>query len=244
MSKPDLMALAEEERTDLLTLLEGLIDAGLPIVLVNGAIDGLAAASFSMNDVAAVELAVTHLAALGHTRIGLALGEPRYQPVVRRSAAFRAAMRRHMDQTMGDDELGALIECTAYSIEGGASAAVTLLDRGVTALVCGSDLMAIGAVEAARARGLRVPEDVSVIGSDDSNLIPYLSPPLTTVRQPAEAMGAAAADALVSYIAGQEPEFGEHLFLPDLVVRASTGPVGTAHSSTTRRGAPRTYPRG
>ena len=202
---------------------QALVDRGMPFVLLNGRVEGLAAASFSLDDRATVDLAVAHLAGLGHTRIGLAMGEPRYQPVVRRSEAFRAAMRREVDAALGDNDLDALIECTAYSIEGGAAAAEALIDRGVTALVCGSDLMAIGAVAAAQARGLRVPEDLSVIGSDDSNLIPYLNPPLTTVRQPAEEMGAAAADALVQLIAGEDIQLGDHLFAPELIVRSSTG---------------------
>jgi LacI family repressor for deo operon, udp, cdd, tsx, nupC, and nupG len=201
-----------------------LLDMGLPIVLVNGGVHGLATPSFSVDDTAVVDLAVEHLAALGHTRIGLAMGEPRYQPVIRRSAAFWAAMRRHAQRNQEDQPMEPLIECTEYSIEGGASAADLLLDQEATALICGSDVMAIGAIHAATARGLRVPDDVSIVGSDDSILMPYLSPALTTVRHPAEAMGAAAADALVSQIVGLETEVGEHLFAPELIVRSSTAP--------------------
>lgn len=202
---------------------QALVDRGLPIVLVNGALPGLAASSFSADDAATVELAVAHLAGLGHRRIGLAMGEPRYQPVVRRVAAFGAVMRARVDPALTDGELDTLTACTDYSIEGGSVAAAALLDRGVTALVCGSDPMAIGAVAAVQARGLRVPEDVSVVGSDDSILIPYLDPALTTVRQPADAMGAAAAEALANQIAGGDHAFREHLFPPELVIRSSTG---------------------
>jgi LacI family repressor for deo operon, udp, cdd, tsx, nupC, and nupG len=213
-----------------------LVAAGLPIVLVNGYLEGVAATFISADDTAAVEVAVGHLAQMRHRRIGLALGQPRYQPVVRRLAAFGDAMRRHVDPDLTSDQVGELVSCTVFTVEGGASAADTLLDRGVTAIVCGSDLMALGAIEAARRRGLRVPADVSVVGSDDSKLIQYANPPLTTVRQPVEAMGAAAASALVDQISGVPPMSSELLYRPELVVRGSTGgcpepaPGGRQHS--------------
>jgi len=97
-----------------------------------------------------------------------------------------------------------------------------LLDLGATAIVCGSDLMALGVITTARRRGLRVPEDLSVVGSDDSMLIQYTDPPLTTVRQPVVAMGTAAAGALVEQISGVPPMTSEMLFRPELVVRGTT----------------------
>ncbi|MGA9746752.1 MAG: substrate-binding domain-containing protein, partial [Nocardioides sp.] len=80
----------------------------------------------------------------------------------------------------------------------------------------------IGAITTARRRGLRVPEDVSVVGSDDSTLIQYTDPPLTTVRQPADAIGRAAAASLVDQISGVAPMTSEMLFRPELVVRSTT----------------------
>ena len=96
-----------------------------------------------------------------------------------------------------------LVECTAYTVEGGVVAAQRLLDRGVTGILCGSDVMALGVVRAARQAGLRVPEDVSVVGSDDSLLVEFTAPPLTTVRQPAAALAEAACRELVDQIAGR-----------------------------------------
>ena len=69
-----------------------------------------------------------------------------------------------------------LVECTAYTVEGGVVAAQRLLDRGVTGILCGSDVMALGVVRAVRQAGLRVPEDVSVVGSDDSLLVEFTAP--------------------------------------------------------------------
>jgi len=192
---------------------------GVPFVLVNGAVPGLAVPSLSCDDALAGQLAVQHLAGLGHRRIGFISGPDRYTPVQRRLAGFRLAMHRHVGPGTAD-----LIELTSFDIAGGQAAATRLLDRGATALVCGNDLMALGAIRAVRRHGLRVPEDVSVIGADDSPLMAYTDPALTTVRHPVLAIGAAAARALADRIKGRAHSTGEQLFDPELVIRASTGP--------------------
>ena len=101
-------------------------------------------------------------------------------------------------------------------------AAGQLLDREVTALVTGSDLMALGAIRAAHRRGLTVPRDLSVVGFDDSPLIAFTDPPLTTLRQPVAAMGNAAVRALVDEINGHAAPRSEYIFPAELVVRGST----------------------
>jgi len=194
---------------------------GLPIVLVNGYIDGVDAPFVSNDDVTSMDLAVTHLVAQGHRRIGLAVGPRRFVPVVRKIAGFRDAMRR---QLMTDD-VDTLIECSLFSVEGGAAAAERLVDAGCTAVICGSDLMALGAIRAVRGRGLTVPGDVSVVGYDDSPLIAFTDPPLTTVRQSVQAMGSAAVRALLDEISGVNAARAEYVFRPELVVRGSTGSV-------------------
>ena len=100
---------------------------------------------------------------------------------------------------------------------------VRLLESGCTAIVCGSDLMALGAIRAVRDAGRQVPRDVSVVGYDDSPLIAFTDPPLTTLRQPVQGMGEAAVRALVDEIAGQHAPRAEYVFRPELVVRGSTG---------------------
>jgi LacI family transcriptional regulator, repressor for deo operon, udp, cdd, tsx, nupC, and nupG len=85
--------------------------------------------------------------------------------------------------------------------------------------------MALGAIRAARRAGLSVPADVSVVGYDDSAFMNCTDPPLTTVRQPIEAMGQAAVALLIAQIGGQTPTSEELLFEPELVVRGSTGPM-------------------
>jgi len=196
-------------------------ERGLPIVLINGYLEGVDAPFISNDDVASMDLALSHLVAQGHRDIGLAVGQERYLPVIRKVTGFRSAMMT----LLGRGDVEHLIERTMFSVEGGAVAAQRLLDKGVTAIVCGSDLMALGAIRAARVRGLEVPRDLSVIGYDDSTLIAFTDPPLTTVRQSVQAMSEAAVHALLDQIAGHPVPRAEYVFRPELVVRASTGAV-------------------
>src|SRR6185369_12785446 len=115
-----------------------------------------------------------------------------------------------------------LVSLSLFGVEGGAAAAGRLLDRGVTGIVCGSDMMALGAIREARSRGLSVPGDVSVVGYDDSPLMAFTDPPLTTIRQPVAAMAIAAVRALVDEIDGHPAPHSEYVFRPELVVRGST----------------------
>jgi DNA-binding LacI/PurR family transcriptional regulator len=157
---------------------------------------------------------------MGHRRIGLAVGPDRFVPVVRKRAGFIAAIERHLGASREDAE--SLIVQSLFTVEGGQAAAHHLLAAGVTAIVCGSDLMALGVVRTARQRGLRVPQDVSVVGYDDSPLIAFTDPPLTTVRQAVDAMGAAAVQALMDEVNGTPAPRDEFVFRPELIVRGST----------------------
>ncbi len=194
-----------------------LIDRPLPIVLINGFVADLSAPFISCDDRLAGQLAVAHLQSLGHRRIGLISGPERYSPVQRKLAGYLGAVRGY---GLPED-----VELSLFGVEGGHAAADRLLERGVTAIICGSDLMALGAIRAARARGLSIPGDVSVVGYDDSPLIAFTDPPLTTLRQPVRAMSNAAVHALVDAINGQPAPHTEYVFGPELVVRGSTGAV-------------------
>jgi len=192
-------------------------ERGLPITLINGYRSDVEATFISSDDVAGMHLAVRHLRELGHTRIGLATGPPRYVPVQRKIRGYEEAM----DELLPGREH--LVQTTIFTVEGGVAAGRKLLEQGVTAVVCGSDLMALGVVRAVRQAGLRVPEDVSVIGSDDSQLIGFTDPPLTTVRQDVEAMSEAAVTAILEEMQGEEVVHREYLFAPELILRRSTG---------------------
>ncbi|MEV6108589.1 LacI family DNA-binding transcriptional regulator [Streptomyces sp. NPDC051940] len=193
---------------------------GVPFVLINGFSPKVRAPFISPDDRDAMRLAVTHLTSLGHRRIGLALGPRRFVPVQRKVEGFTAALAEL--RGVRDAEAGEFIEHSLYTLEGGQAAASALLDRDCTAIVCASDMMALGAIRAARQRGLSVPGQVSVVGYDDSPLIAFTDPPLTTIRQPVTSMGQAAVRALLEEIAGTPAPHSEFVFHPELVVRGST----------------------
>jgi DNA-binding LacI/PurR family transcriptional regulator len=197
-----------------------LLQRKLPTVLTNAAVDALGLPQVSCDDGAAVEQAFSHLVALGHRRIGLLLGPASHVPSQRKLAAFVAANTR-----AGRAEHAALVEHAMFSLESGQASMMRLLDRGVTGVICASDPLALGAIRAARRRGLSVPGDLSVIGYDDSALMSCVDPALTTIRQPIEAMGRAAVDLLVHQIEGSAVGTAELMYEPELVVRSSTGPV-------------------
>ncbi|UPZ26866.1 LacI family DNA-binding transcriptional regulator [Streptomyces sp. LRE541] len=194
-----------------------LAERRIPVVLINAPIEGLDFPCVSCDDAVAVEQAWRHLTLLGHERIGVVLGPSDHIPSRRKLAAARAAA-----EAAGGSLPDAYVERSMFSLEGGQAATTRLLDRGVTGVVCASDPLALGAIRAARRRGLAVPEQVSVVGYDDSAFMNCTEPPLTTVRQPVEAMGRAAVDLLCAQIQGAEVQPGELLFEPELVVRGST----------------------
>jgi DNA-binding LacI/PurR family transcriptional regulator len=197
-----------------------LTELKLPTVLVNAPIAELSFATVSTDDSVATQQAWNHLKQLGHSRIGLVLGPSDHMPSQRKLAAAVSVA--------GDELPQERIVHSHYSLEAGQAAAAKLLQLGVTAMICASDPIALGAVRAVRRAGLRVPEDVSVIGFDDSALMNCVEPPLTTVRQPIETMGRMVIELLVSQIAGTASAPDEFLFEPELVVRGSTGPAPAA----------------
>jgi LacI family repressor for deo operon, udp, cdd, tsx, nupC, and nupG len=203
-----------------------LTDRKLPVVLINAAYDDLGFPRVSTDDGHALEQAMAHLRSLGHDQIGLVLGPLDHVPSARKLAAFQAAG--------GADEL---VERTIFSLEGGQVAGARLIQRGATAMICASDILALGVIRTVRKLGLDVPRDISVVGYDDSALMTCTDPPLTTVRQPIEAMGQAAVSQLLSQVGGSEVSSEELLFEPELVVRSSTGPVRVKSSTPTAAGA-------
>jgi alanine racemase len=200
------------------SLYHDLVARGVPLVLVNGVVPGLAVPYVSCDDRLASALAVRHLSALGHERIGFVTGARRYCVVQRKLDGFEAEMAR-----FGLDP--SLVVETVFSVEGGHAGARALLRKGATAIVASSDLMALGAVRGCRDHGHDVPAAVSVVGFDDTPLMAFTDPPLTTVRQPVRAMSDAAVEALLDAIAGHGHATDEYLFRPELVVRGSTGPA-------------------
>lgn len=194
-----------------------LADRGVPTVVVNGRAPDVPCPSVTVDFVAGARAAVTHLVTLGHRRIGLALGPTRYV----QSAELERGWAEALDAA-GIDPDPALVVETLFGLAGGRAAGDALFEHGATAMLCASDLLALGVVRAARETGRAVPGDVSVIGFDDAGLNAFCDPPLTSVQQPFVAM----ADATVELLSGTPTsgEVGRELrFRPELLVRGSTG---------------------
>jgi len=191
---------------------------GVPVLLVNAAIENLDFPCVATDDIIAAGQAFRHLASLGHERIGLLLGPEDHMPSRRKLTAFT----EHVQQAGFSV---APVEHALFSLEGGQAAATRMLRRGVTGIICASDVLALGAIRAVRRTGLDVPADVSVVGYDDSGWLNSTDPPLTTVRQPIESMGKAAVALLVNQMESASFQSEELLFEPELVVRQSTGPA-------------------
>lgn len=191
---------------------------GVATVFINGFAEDVEGTFIGIDEAAAVEVSVRHLASLGHERIGLAIGPERFLPSRRKIQAFGDALRT----ILGIEDPRGHVVPTFYTLEGGQAAATQLLASGHTGIVCGSDLMALGAIRAASSLGLTVPDDVSVVGYDDSPTMAFINPPLTTVRQPVSEMSSTAVSTLLDELAGIPGPRVELLFRGELVVRGST----------------------
>ncbi|MEV5927413.1 LacI family DNA-binding transcriptional regulator [Streptomyces cellulosae] len=165
--------------------------------------------------------ATQHLLSLGHRRIGLIAGPPRLLCSRARLDGYRAALE---GAGVTPDE--ALVVPGDFRPEAGYAGCRALLDlpEPPTAVFAASDQMALGAVEALRGRGLRVPQDMSVVGFDDLPEVRWSAPPLTTVRQPLADMGALAVRTVLRLTRGEQPDSPRVELGTDLVVRASTAP--------------------
>ncbi len=191
----------------------------VPMVLLNAADENLGVAQVRVDDALAAEQALTHLASLGHERIGMILGPVGHVPSARKLAGYASFRSRRGD---APDAWRRLVSHALFTMEGGATALPRLLAEGVTAIVCASDALALGAVRGARRQGLSVPADLSVVGFDDSPFMVATEPPLTTSRQPIQAMATAAVAALVAQIDGHASANELMMFDTELIVRGST----------------------
>jgi LacI family transcriptional regulator len=207
--------------------------APVPTVLVNCEMpDGSLNATLSDNRDGG-RLAAGHLLALGHRSLGLVTPGD-HDPAARdRREGIRDVLRE-----AGLDDSKLRVALADDHVAGGQAGTTQLLRQGppVTGILCYNDLMAIGAIRAARAAGLAVPRDVSVLGFDDIDLAAYAEPPLTTIAQDTSAMGRWAVDRIVEGITtgATRPALEAQVWrIPvRLVVRASTAPLPQEMAST------------
>jgi LacI family transcriptional regulator len=169
----------------------------LPCVVAGMIPENRAISCADVDDEAAVYEMVRWLASLGHTRIGLMAGPVDFWSARQREAGYRRAL--------GDCGIAPEPDWTVrgdFSTRSGQATAGKLLsvDPPLTALFCSNDWMALGALETLRRKGVRVPDDLSVVGFDDAEAASVAHPALTTIRQPVREIGAAAADILIRQV--------------------------------------------
>jgi DNA-binding LacI/PurR family transcriptional regulator len=167
--------------------------------------------------------AASYLIEQGHRRVATIVGPVDYPSALARLEGYRDALR---EAEIPEDP--ALRETAQdWGLESGQAATARLLARRVpfTALFAHSDLIALGAIRQLQLAGLRVPEDVSVIGFDDLPVAAFVDPPLTTIHQPMAEVGALAVSVMLDQLSGAEPDRNSHLLPTSLVVRKSVAPA-------------------
>lgn len=195
---------------------EFLAERKVPAVFVNAASHGRVPA-FSSDDGVAAEIAVRYLLSLEHTGIGLMLPSTPSTSSKRFLAGYRCAVTKELGEFRPE-----LVEVSHAGEQPGYAAALRLLTKGASAIVCASDRLALGAIHSLTQHGQQIPRDISVMGYGDSNFLAHTSPALTTVRQPMLLLGSAVARALADQIEGRADSAGESVFAPELVIRSST----------------------
>jgi LacI family repressor for deo operon, udp, cdd, tsx, nupC, and nupG len=221
-------------RTDGLILLNGRVPAGLlpqvqqvdkipPVVAACEYVTNVDLPTVQIDNVDAARKAIQHLLDLGHRRIGFITG-PLWNVLSRdRLHGYRDAL---LDAGLPFED--ALVMQGNFSIASGVTAASQLLElpERPTAVFASNDEMAIGAIRAARDRGLHVPQDLSIMGFDDIRFAAFVDPPLTTVAQPGNEIGRTAMTLLLQILAGQPVEERRVILPTHLELRASTAKAG------------------
>jgi DNA-binding LacI/PurR family transcriptional regulator len=192
----------------------------VPLVIINEQEPGKTMHFVTVDDVHAAQLAVEHLLALGHRRIG-------YVGVTNRPKSNQYRLKGYQDalQAAGIASDPALLFTSNNNIEDhakrGEASLEPFLAAGATAVFCYNDTTAIGLLAACHRHGVCVPDDLSIIGFDDIDMAAYAIPPLTTIRQPRFELGQRAMRMMLNLLAGQEPD--NQIVPGELVVRQTTG---------------------
>ena len=198
---------------------ERLLEEGARLVFVNGALEDFDVPCVSVDERHAGYVATRHLISLGHRRIGFVAGPADYLPT-REKAAGRA-------EALFEEGLApnGWLAHGDFTLEGGRTAARAMLSRGdrPTGVICSSDVIAIGVIQEARRLGLRIPEDLSVIGFDGIEAASWVDPPLTTIEQPIDEIATTAIELLQTVIAEPGRSVPRVLYQPRLRRGGTTG---------------------
>ncbi len=205
--------------------LHALAQANLPLVVIDPLhLPPVRVTSVGSTNFAGGLAATQHLLSLGHRRIGYLGGPPAAACNQARMHGYRAAM-----EAAAAPVADGYVRMGRFQYDDGIVEGAVLLDlpQPPTAVFAGCDEAAAGLIEAARARGLRIPEDLSVVGFDDTHVAWFASPPLTTVRQPLQEMGGVALRTALRLANGEKLDSHHVELATELVVRSSTAPPPT-----------------
>jgi DNA-binding LacI/PurR family transcriptional regulator len=206
----------------------------LPTVLVAGHTELKGVSNVTLDSALGAELALGHLYELGHREIVYMRGQL-FSADTESRWNYTLAVAERLGLAVSEERIIRL-EQDSHSPEIGYPGIRNILEKGThfTAVVCFNDVAAMGVIRALSDFGLRIPEDVSVIGYDDVQAAAYHLPSLTTIRQPLQRMGEIAARTLLEKLAGTETEALLEVE-PELIVRESTGPANEAWTMRQRR---------
>jgi DNA-binding LacI/PurR family transcriptional regulator len=196
-----------------------LLERGARLVFVNGGSEDFEVTSVGVDERAAGRIATEHLIELGHVRIGFVAGSPYALPTREKTIGHEDALRA-AGLSNGS------IAHSEFGVAGGRAAMRELLRRRKserpTGVICSSDLMAIGALQAATELGVGVPDDVSVVGFDGIDASTWTQPPLTTVEQPIDEIARTAVSALRAQVERPGERQPSYVFRPRLRVAGTT----------------------
>ncbi len=201
-----------------------LLEQGARLVFVNGASESLPVTSVGVDERASGRIATEHLLELGHRRVGFVAGD-----AVARATREKARGREDALAAAGVDTPPNGFH-DGFTVEGGRRALGAMLDstdgERPTGVICSNDLMAIGAMQEALARGLSVPGDLSIVGFDGIEAATWTQPALTTVEQPIGEIAETAVEALRALVDDPEQKLPTYVFRPQLRVGGTTAPPG------------------
>lgn len=203
--------------------LQRLRDRGTPVVLLDRRAPRRDQCSVAVDDELGGRLAVEHLIEVGHARIAFVGGPPTIQQVCDRLLGARRAA----EEILGDSDVVTVVATESLNVASGRAAGRTVLDtpaaRRPTAVFCANDLLALGVLQEMTSSGTRVPHDMAIVGYDDIDFASAAAVPLSSVRQPRQQLGRAAAGLLFEEASGSPDHVHQQLvFSPTLVVRESS----------------------
>jgi LacI family transcriptional regulator len=202
--------------------LDEVAEQGTPLVIVDRAGNTREHCSVAVDDVLGGRLAAAHLLELGHERLAFVGGPHTLGQVQDRLSGARQAMDAH---DRSPDDL-TVVDIAALSVAEGRNAgqriAGMMKDARPTAAICANDLVALGLLQQCVALGIRVPEDLAIVGYDDIDFAAAAAVPLTSVRQPRRELGRRAAELLFDEVGNPDHVHERVVFTPELVARAST----------------------